>query len=163
MNPLDFYFPEWAFVALSFAILVFALTKILWKPVMTILTERQANAARALEQIASVKSETEKMDRDRIEYTAELERQTLEQMKDARTRAGREYDRIIAEAESKARSILESARVQAEHEGDMMRNALEAEAVAVAIDAASKFLVDKMSADSNEGLILDFIEEGAVT
>ncbi len=157
MNLLEFYIPEWFFVALSLLILVFALTKLLWKPVNKILDERQEKISKSLRDAEEIEAGMRGMEERRLEFERELDRRTAEQMKEARMRAGQEYDRIISEAEEKARAIVTSAQVQAVQEKGAMLRGAKAEIVAAALAAAGALIGANMDDKRNEKLIEAFL------
>ena len=153
MDLFNFYIPEWFFVAFSLLVLVFVLRKILWKPVNKILDERQEKITTALKDADDIEAEKRGMDVRRAELEAEMNNYTAEQMKDARVRAGKEYDRIVAEAEEKSRAILLSARTQAEREREGIFREARSELVAAALEAAGALLGARMDEEANERLI----------
>jgi F-type H+-transporting ATPase subunit b len=157
INILSFYIPEWFFVALSFIILVVVLSKILWKPVNKILTERQTKISTALEHADSVEIEFRETESRRAALEAELEQKTLDQMKDARVRAGKEYDRIVTEAENKARAILAGAHEQTVRERDGILSSARAEVIAAALAATGVLLESNVNSEANERLIEQFL------
>lgn len=157
MNLLEFNIPEWFFVALSLLILVFALTKLFWNPVNKILDERRDKVAKALANAEAIEAEKRQMDERRLALDVDLDRHTAEQMKEARVRAGREYDRIVAEAEDKARAILTSAQAQTRRERDAMLREARAEIVSAALAAAGALLETRMDGAQNERLVEAFL------
>ena len=163
MNLLQFYIPEWFFVALNLLILILVLKRFLWSPVNKILEERQAKAVKTeqdSQEAATLRAEMEQL---RLQLDADLEARTLEQMKDARSHAGREYDRIVAEAEKKAELILSAANVKAKQEYDRMALELRRQIASVAIEAAGLLTRSNMDAEHNGRLVEAFLEEKEVS
>ncbi len=153
MNLLNFYIPEWFFVAFSLVVLILVLRKILWGRVNKILDQRQTRIETALRDADAIEAEKKQMEARRTELDTELDRVTAEQMKGARVRAGKEYDRIVAEAEEKARAILTTARTQAGRERDRIVRDARAEMVAAALTAAGVLIGERMDGDANERFI----------
>ena len=159
MNLLNFYIPEWFFVALNLIILIIVLRAILWKRINRILDERgekAEKAARDSEEAAALKAE---MDLMRSELSSEMESRTVELMKDARARAGQEYERIIADAEKKAEQIMTAAKVKAAQEHDVMMESVKKQVVSVAIDISGLFLESAVDSESNRALLDKFIAD----
>ena len=159
MNLFVFSIPEWVFVALSFAILLFALTKLLWNPVNKVLDARQGRIAKSLADAELITSEKKTLDERLASLEDDLDQRTKQMMKEARTRAGQEYDRIVAEAESKAKEIMMAARVQAERDRDGLIKDAKAEIISTALQAAGVLLESKVDGPENERLILSFLNK----
>lgn len=153
MNLLDFYIPEWFFVALSLIILVLVMKKVLWSRVNAVLDERRQKIEDALEEAKSIAAERTEMDARRTDLETELDRLTAHQMKGARVRAGKEYDKIIADAEEKAKGILTSARTQGERERERLLREAQSEMVSAALMAAGSLLEERMDNDANERFV----------
>ncbi|MDR0818286.1 MAG: ATP synthase F0 subunit B [Oscillospiraceae bacterium] len=160
MNLFDFYIPEWIFVAVNLAVLVFILNRLLWKPVMKILAERQEKITAALAGAEAAREEARQFELQRAEHNLEFEKSTLEALKAARTRAGAEYDRIIVEAEDKARTIVSAAQSQAQREHESMLIAARTEIVTAAEDLASSLLGENLDESKNSRIIRRFLERG---
>ena len=157
MNLLNFYIPEWFFVALNLLILIVVLRAILWKRINKIMDERAEKAAKTAqdaEEAATLKAEMEQL---RLAMDAEMESRTIELMKDARSRAGQEYERIIEDAEKKSEQILAAAKVKADHERDIMMEDVKKQVVSIAIDMTGLLLSADMNSDRNTALLNDFI------
>ena len=160
---MDFYFPEWFFVALNLLILIFALQKFLWKPVNKILDERQAKAVKTeqdAEEAARLRVEMEQL---RSQMDTDMEQRTVELMKDARSRAGREYDRIVADAEKKSELILAAAKVKADQEESRMALEFKRHITATAVEAAGFLLRSSMDTEQNNRLVEAFLAEKDVS
>ena len=156
---MQFYIPEWFFVALNLLILIFLLKKFLWKPVSRILEERQAKAVKTeedAEEAATLRAEMEQL---RAQMGADMEAGTLELMKDARSRAGREYDRIVAEAEKKAALILAAANVKAQQEQERMMLEVRKQIASAAVEAAGFLVRTDMDSDKNDRLVEAYLAE----
>lgn len=153
MTLLDFYIPEWFFVALSLCVLVFLLWKILWKPVGRILDERENRVRQSLEDVEAINAEKLRLEEHRAEVMADLDRQAAEMAQDARVRAGKEYDRIVSEAEARANAILLAARERVEREREAAEIAVKDEIKTSALALAGALLEANLTDERNERLI----------
>lgn len=161
---LFFDLGEWFFVALNLVILTAVLTRLFWKPVNRILDERQAQIEKGLADAAEAQKAKARILSDRIALEEEMHIMTATQMKDARVRAGQEYDRIITEAETKARRVLEAARAQSEQEHTAMLEKARSEIIEISIDMTGLLLEASVDSTQNRRLIeryLDGDERGA--
>ena len=153
MNLLQFYIPEWFFVALNLLILILVLKRFLWTPVNNILDGRRDLVVRTgedAEQAANLRAEMEQL---RLQMDADMEARTLDLMKEARSHAGREYDRIVADAEKKADLILAAAKVKAEQEQDRMELELRKRIAETAVEAAGFLMRAQMDGEQNNRLV----------
>ena len=159
MNLFSFYIPDWIFVALNMIILIVVLRRVLWKRINGILDARGEMAAKTVrdaEEAATLRAEIERL---RAMLDAEMESRTVELMKEARARAGQEYDRILADADKKAEQILSAAKVKAEHERDVMIEDVKKQVVAVAIDMSGLLLGAGMDSDANKALLSRYLAD----
>ena len=163
MNLLDFYIPEWFFVALNLLILIAVLKKFLWAPVSKILEDRQAMVAKTGEDADEAATLRAEMEQLRAQMDTDMETRTLQFLKEARSQAGREYDRIVSEAEKKAELILSAAKVKAEQEQERMMVNLKRQITTVAVEAAGFLMRSNMDAEHNNRLMESFLAEKDVS
>lgn len=158
MNLLDFNIPEWAFIAVNLIILTAVLSKIFWKPVNRRLDERRAQVEQGLKDAAQAKAEKEAVEAAQAAFEADMHRQTAEQMKAARVRAGHEYNRIVAEAEEKARKQLAASHAQARQEKEAMLATAKAEIVAASLEMTGLLLEANMNSEQNQRLVEAYLD-----
>ena len=157
MNLLNFNIPEWIWVAFNLVVLIVVLQRILWKRVGKILDERQEMAVKAgqdAEETARLRTEMEQL---RATLDEEMDAKTAEMMQEARTRAGREYDRIVGEAEAKAGLIISAAKTKALQEHDSMLADIRKQVAATALEATGMLLRANIDSDRNKLLLEDFL------
>jgi len=159
MDLLNFYIPEWVFVAINLLILIIILRAILWKRINGILDERSEKAAKAAQDALEASTLRTEMEQLRSDLDAQMESRTVELMKDARARAGQEYERIIGDAEKKAEQILNAAKVKAAQEHDVMMESVKKQVVSVAIDISGLLLETSVDSESNRVLLDKFLTD----
>lgn len=138
----------------TFAILLFVLTKFAWKPIMSALKEREESIENALEAAKKAKDEMAKL-------TADNEKLLTE--------ARGERDRILREATATANSIVNEAKDKASAEGDRIitqaKAAIEIEKKAaiteiqnqvasLSLQVAEKILRKELSSDAAQNELL---------
>ena len=163
MNLLSFYLPEWFWVAFNLLVLIVVLRQILWKRVGKVLDERQELAVKTgqdSDEAARLKMEMEQL---RVELDNEMDAKTAEMMQEARTRAGHEFDRIIAEAEAKAGLIVSAAKTKALQERDAVLADMRKEVASTAVEATGILLRANMDNERNKLLLEDFLAEREVS
>ena len=163
MNLLDFNIPEWFWVAFNLLVLILALRKILWKRVLGVLEERQGTAVKTMQDAQEAESLKAEMEQLRLRLDGELEAKTAMMMQEARTRAGKEFDRIVAEAEAKAATIISAAKTKAQQERDAVLVEMKGQVAATAVEAAGLLLRANMDSERNKRLLEDFLSEGDIS
>ena len=159
MNLLDFYIPEWSFVALNLLILIAVLRKIFWKPINKILDERGARAEKAQRDAEETARIRDEMAFVSAELDREMELRAASMVQEARGRAGKEYDRIITEAEKKAESIVSAAHKKALLEQDRALVETRKQVASLAMEAAALLVRENMNSDKNRTLLERFLSE----
>jgi len=163
MNLFNFYIPEEILVALSLIILVLVLTRILWKPLMKIIDSRQEGIDDSLRGAEEARKVVADMEEQRAKHDADLERQTLEKMKEARELAGREYDRIIADAEAKARKFTEAAEEKARRAFEQSMAESQETIIATALTIASKIIETSVDTEKNREYIISILQKAGAS
>ena len=156
---LDFYLPEWAFVIINLVVLTLIMRAILWKRVGKILDDRQSKITQSVQEAEAILVERTALDSERTAHIEEMDKRTAKQMQDARVSAGREYDRIVSDAEEKARAIIDAAQTQAERERDGMLRTARSEVVAAALELTGALLGAHITAETNAKLVESFLEQ----
>ena len=159
MNLFSFYIPDWIFVAINLVILILVLRRVLWKRINGILDARSEMAAKTKQDSEEAATLRAEMERLRTLLDAEMESRTVELMKEARARAGQEYERIIADAEKKAEQIMSTAKVKAAQEHDVMMEDVKRQVVSVAIDISGLLLESAVDSESNRALLNKFLAD----
>ena len=159
MNLFDFNIPEWFWVCFNLLVLVLILKKILWDKVQKILDERQEIAVKAgldATECERLRSESQEL---RAKLDDDLKNQAMEMTQSARSSAGKEYDRIIAEAEEKSALIVSAAKVKANREREVILSLAKDEIVTTAINAAGLLLRANVDNEKNDLLIREMLEK----
>ncbi|CAJ3287815.1 F0F1 ATP synthase subunit B family protein [Burkholderia pseudomallei] len=134
---------DWSTLALqtvNVVVLVWLLSRFLFRPVSDIIAKRQA-AARKLIDDASRERDAAHAERER----ARAERASLaaardDALKDALAQAAAERERLIAATRADAQALRDAARAQADADAVQRAKALDARATRLAIDIAAKLL-----------------------
>jgi F-type H+-transporting ATPase subunit b len=162
MNLLDFYIPEWPFIALNLVVLTVALRKLLWKPVTQIMDARREKIAQALQNAEEADERAREMEARLAQQEAELEAMTREKMREARERAGREYDRIVAEAGDKAAIIVAGAETKARQEQARILVESREQMADIILTATAALIAEKMDDEANRRLVRAILEREGV-
>jgi len=153
MNLFDFYIPEKILVALSLLVLVFALTKVFWKPLMKVIDDRQSYVDGMLQSADGAKGMLAEMERRSAEHGAMLERQAAQMMKEARGNADREHSRIIAEANEKAHMITQAGEERARRAYEQCMSESREAIITLAMGIAARVVESSVDSEKNRELI----------
>jgi F-type H+-transporting ATPase subunit b len=157
IDPLSFNLLDSVFVLFNLIVIVFVLKKLLWKPVNKILAERQAMAEKTeqdSEEAAKIRAE---MENARAQQDKDMKVRSDELLREARSRAGVEYDRIVKEAEDKALMITNTATQKARQEQERIMLETKKQVAAVAMEAAGILLRSNMDNERNKNLVEDYL------
>ena len=160
MNLLNFYIPEWFWVAFNLLVLIVVLKKILWDRVRKVLDERQMAVDKAVQDTEDADKLRAEIEQIRARLDEDMDARTIELMQEARTRAGSEYDRIIAEAQSKSAMIISAAKTRAQQEHDSILVEVKGQVASTAVEAVGILLRANMDNERNKRLLEDFLSEG---
>lgn len=133
---------------LSFIILLILLSKFAWKPILSMVKEREANIADSLNAAEKAKEEVAKLkaDNDAIIADAKLERDRI--LKEAREIK----DSIVAEskgfAQQEADKLIAAAKTAIENEKKSAINEIKKQISELSIDIANKILEQELSDNS---------------
>ncbi|MCZ2898917.1 F0F1 ATP synthase subunit B [Burkholderia thailandensis] len=134
---------DWSTLALqtiNVVVLVWLLSRFLFRPVSDIIAKRQA-AARKLIDDAAHERDAARAERDRVRgERASLAAARDDALKDALAQAATERARLIDAARADARALRDAARAQADADAARRAKALDAHATRLAIDIAAKLL-----------------------
>ncbi|KGU58947.1 ATP synthase delta (OSCP) subunit [Burkholderia pseudomallei MSHR983] len=134
---------DWSTLALqtvNVVVLVWLLSRFLFRPVSDIIAKRQA-AARKLIDDASRERDAAHAERERARAErASLAAARADALKDALAQAAAERERLIAAARADAQALRDAARAQADADAVQRTKALDARATRLAIDIAAKLL-----------------------
>lgn len=134
---------DWSTLALqtvNVVVLVWLLSRFLFRPVSDIIAKRQAAARKliddALRERDAAHAERERARAERASLAAARD----DALKDALAQAAAERERLIAAARADAQALRDAARAQADADAVQRAKALDARATRLAIDIAAKLL-----------------------
>lgn len=132
---------------INFAILLFLLTKFLYKPILKALNERKTKIAEGLEYAEKMKKEDEKTELKRQEIVKEAKIEAKKIIEEAKKDAKKQQSDILDKANSEALEIKAKARLELESERLLLEKELKTKTVEIAKiwveSVIGKFLEDK--------------------
>jgi len=146
-------------VAINLIILYIVLRKILFVPVTQFMENRTKSIKDSIDNAENMKAEAEAL---KMEYEKQLRsaRETGESIIDeARAKAGREADSIVASARQQAENVLNKAMEDIDRERELMYKEVRSQIAGIALAAASKVIEANMDTEANKALVDRFIDE----
>jgi F-type H+-transporting ATPase subunit b len=141
-----------------FVALLIVLWRFAWGPILSAVEAREKGIQNALEEARTRQAEAERILEEHKKQLADARRQAQEILAGGREAA----DRLRKELEEKAReeseSILARARSEIEREKEAAVESLRRESVDLALAAASKLLHQKLDAEQDRRLVMEFVD-----
>ena len=143
----------------ALGILLFGLSKFLYKPVTEFLNERKEKIQSDIEGARVLQEEATKL-RDDYESRIDLAKKESQEIVEAARKRGEELkEDIVSEAKKEAEGIVSRARKEIIREREVALNDIKSQAGEMAILIASKIMEEEIKMDSQSSLIDKFIDE----
>jgi F-type H+-transporting ATPase subunit b len=143
----------------TFLVLVFALAKFAWRPLLEALESRQSAIRKALDDAAQAKKELEQLH----EQSAQIIREGRVEAESIIGKSRADAERLRAEMKDKARAeadaIVKNAERQIQLETTRALQQIRAEAVDLSVMIASKIIQRNLSKEDNERLIDEALKQ----
>lgn len=144
---------------LTFIILMFILTKFIWKPIMTAVNKREDNIQEALDMAKKTKAEMEKLQTQNANLLKEARIERDEMIKEAKATSDRMIDNAKGKAKDEADKIVENARVSIEAEKNAAVAELKNQVASIGLEIAEKILREELSSDEKQKQLADRFAE----
>ncbi len=129
---------------ITFAVVMFLLYKLAWKPLRSQLQAREDRIAETIEKARQLKAEAEGLLEQHKEQLAGAEEQVQGVMADGRAAAERVRVEMVATAEAEAKAIIERSRAEIEAERDRAITDIRREAIDLSLMAASRIIEESL-------------------
>jgi F-type H+-transporting ATPase subunit b len=138
-----------------FILLVFMLSKLAWKPILSSLKEREASIQTALDSAEKAKAEMAslKADNEKLLKQAREERDII--LREAREAAGRLHDQAQLDAKKNADRIIEDAKAVINTEKNAALREVKAQVAQFSLEIAEKLLRKNLSNDKAQKEMAD--------
>jgi F-type H+-transporting ATPase subunit b len=154
MNPLVQPDPGlYIWTIVTFLVLVAALGKFAWRPLLEALERRQAAIRKSLDDAQQAKQELERLHVQSQKILADARVQAEHILSQTRSDANRLRDELKQKAQTEAAGVLKNAERQIEMETARALQQIRREAVDISVAIASKLLERNVTKEDNERLI----------
>lgn len=146
-------------VALNLLVLYFLMKKFLFKPVTEFMEKRKNSIDKALNDAEQAKIEAAETRKNYEEQIKNVKEECDKLLNEARMRATREYDEILANAHKDAMAEIEKGRAEIERERVEMLSQVRQQIAVLAIAAATQVVQSNMDSEANRSIVNKFIDE----
>ena len=143
----------------TFLVLVAALAKFAWRPLLMRLDERQEAIRKSLDDVRQAKHELEKVHADSAKILAQARAEADSIVSATRADVNQFREEMRQKARSEAEGIVKNAERQIEQETARALQQIRHEAVDISVGIASKLLQRNVSKDDNARLIEDTFKQ----
>ena len=143
----------------TFLVLLWALKRFAWGPLMAALEARERTIASAVENAEKARAELEKVQANSAHLRAEARREASDVIARARTDADRFREEMRGKAAAESAAITRNAEQQIQRETAKAVEQIRQEAVDLSLAIASKLIKRNLSKADNEQLIQDTVRQ----
>ena len=145
------------FTWVNLFILMFVMKKLLFKPVMKMLAERENEVGSMYEKAENAQQNAEKLESEYTQKLTGAKEEASRIMKEATREATLRGEEIVAEAQQKASSLITRAQKEIEREKDAAISEIKSDIASIAISVAEKVIEKDINESDYERLVEEFI------
>jgi F-type H+-transporting ATPase subunit b len=145
---------------IGFVLLLLVANKLVFKPIGTVLTERQTDISSTYDKIDADRRQMEALREDYEKRLSGIEAEAREKIQSAIREAQAARDQIITEATGRSRELVSRAEREAEQERREAMVTLKNQIVDIALGATAKIIGDGLDESRQRQLIDNFITNG---
>ena len=146
------------FTWVNLFILFLIMKKLLFKPVMKMLAERENEVSSMYEKAESAQQNAERLEGEYTQKLSEAKEEALRIMKDATDAANKKGEQIVFEAQQKASASILKAQKEIEREKLSAVSEIKKDIASIAVSVAEKVIEKDINEKDYERLVEEFIE-----
>lgn len=146
----------------NFIVMVFILTKLLYKPLNKVLDERKRKIAEGLQYAQKMREELELSGKKREEVILEAKAEARKIIEEGKKSGKKLEEEIIAKAHKEAEAVLVKARKEIELERQDMEKSIKVQTVEIASAMTETVLSDVLTGDDHRAIIDKKLKDIAV-
>lgn len=143
----------------NFAIIMFVLSKLLYKPILSMLDKRKKKIQEGLALTEQMKVEEEKMEVKKTKMIAEAKKEATMLIEEAKGHAKTEAKQILEAAHKEADEIVEKGKLQAAEQKVLMQKEVQQESIELATGMAKRLLSSVMTQEVQHTVLKKHIKE----
>ena len=144
---------------LAFVILLVILKKYAWQPILSALDAREAAIRKSIEDADRAKEELNKINETRAQMIAEAEHKAREMLEQARKAAVEAAKMIEQKARSEGQILVENALREIKAEKEKAQASFRSESVHLVVELASKLIQENLDTKKNRELVDKLVKE----
>ena len=145
---------------LTFLVVLALLTKFAWKPLLSMLKEREDEITSSLQKAKEARQEFERIEAQKSQMLAESRAERDAIIKEARAKVDAMIEEAKARSQQEADKRIEQARAQIEREKAGAIDDLKRQVATLSVQIAGKLIESNLAADnSQEQLIEKYLQE----
>lgn len=145
---------------LTFLVVLALLTKFAWKPLLSMLKEREDEITSSLQKAKEARQEFERIEAQKTQMLAESRAERDAIIKEARAKVDAMIEEAKARSQQEADKLIEQARAQIEREKAGAIDDLKRQVATLSVQIAGKLIESNLAADnSHEQLIEKYLQE----
>lgn len=143
----------------NFSIIVFVLTKLLYKPMLAMLEKRRREIEEGLALTAKMREEEEKIAVKRQKVLDEARREGAGIIEEAKKQGKEEEKEIVAAAHKEALAIVEKGHTEVKYQREAMEKSIRKQTVTLAASMAERLITSALGSQDKHALIQKQIKE----
>ena len=154
--------PQWGLMAwtwITFALVMFLLYKLAWKPLRSQLQAREDRIAETIDKARKLKEEADGLLAQHREQLAQAEEQVQGLLAEGRAAAEQVREETLATAQEEAKAVLERSRAEIEAERDRAITDIRREAIDLTLLAAGRVIEQSLDDEAHRRLAEQAVAE----
>lgn len=143
----------------NFTIIIFVLTKLLYKPILGMLEKRKKEIEAGLLMSEKMKKEEERLREKQEKMLDQTRKEARVILEEAQKQGGVEEKRIVGEAHEQAEEIIRKGKAQVERLHDEMQKDVTKEAVTLAVAMSKRLMGNIFSEKDQHRLITEHLKQ----
>lgn len=144
---------------ITFACLLFVLTKLAWKPMLKSLQDRENFIKDSLEKAEEAQIEAERLLEENKGNLAKAEEEAQKVIAQGREYADKLKTQILDESKAEAKKIVNDATAEIERKNLEAFSKLKDEIAEIAVQSAEKIILANLDVDKQKNIVNKFIED----
>ncbi len=157
MSPFDVNFGLFFWTWIVFGMLFFLLKKYAWPAILTVTEQREETIRRHLAEAEQAHEKATALLAEQQKLLGESRTQAQSILAEAKTASERERAAAVLKTRDEQDQLLARARREIAAEGEKARQELRREAVDLSLAAASKLIGERLGADADKKIVMDFL------
>lgn len=159
LTTLGINLPGFLWHTANFLLLLFLLSRVLYKPVVKILDERAERIRESMERAEQIRAQSEHDEQERLAQLDDARRQVQAMLTQATAMAEQVKAEARQAAQEEARRIVERAQMEATAEREQAMAELRQQVADLSIMAAERVVRSNLDSQANRRLVEEFLTE----